>query len=551
MYCRKHGINFYFFAGILSLLMIKIIPAQEALLSDTEQYYDFLALQGAAERPYLNYRTLSDSVWAIDEGTSHLWQEHKLKSIYHPFEKVVLRVYGPELFMSLNTAAPYGQNDGALWQGKGINTSLTGGVRLEGYGLELTFKPQLVFSQNLAFDIMDSSYDSKFGYFWGYAHNVGVDAPQRFGDRPFFAYDWGDSEIRYTWKTLTAGFGTQAIWLGSGRINSILHSNNAPSYPKFDFGIRRQSITIPKINLYIGDIEIRTWAGYLNESEYFDNDDTNNNNLITGLAFTYAPSFLPGFSLYANRTFLSKWEIKNLIYITELFLKKWTQREEDQRASIGANYFLTKARIEVYGELGIDDYVAGDIGYIRYPFHTMAYLVGLRKIIEITKNLKGELIFEWSNFEMSQDFQFQWPTTFYGHHQITQGYTNNGQWLGAGIGTGGNSQYLGFKVYYPKGYGLFYIYRINPDNDYLYKNTINTILSDKINETAKDFYSFNAKLSFGIEGMHFIKKHFCVGGGFVYQRIINPNYTIISNQNDEKHTELNNFHISFRVQIYF
>jgi hypothetical protein len=532
--------------------MARVIPAQEALLSDTEQYYDFLALQGLTERPYLNYRTLSDSTWKNDkkDGLS-LWRNQNLGTKKNLFNNIFIKFYGPFLFISYNTASPYGQNDGALWQGKGLNTALTGGIRFEGYGVELTFKPQLSVSQNLSFDIMNSNYDSEYGYFWGYSHNIGVDAPQRFGDKAFFVFDWGDSEVRYTWKTLTIGFGTQSIWLGSGRINSILHSNNAPTYPKFDFGIRRQPVTIPKIDLYIGDIEFRIWAGYLNESEYFDNDDTNNNNLITGLAFAYAPSFLPGFSLYANRTFLSKWKTENLIYIPELFIKKWTQREEDQRASVGANYFLPQARIEVYGELGIDDYVAGDIGYIRYPFHTMVYLVGLRKIVGITKNLKGELIFEWSNLEMSQDFQFQWPTTFYGHHQITQGYTNKGQWLGAGIGTGGNSQYLGFKVYYPRGYGLFFIYRINPDNDYLYKDTINTILSDKINGTGKGFYSFNAKLSFGLEGVYFANEYFSIGGSLVYQRIINPNYIIISDQNDEKHTELNNFHISLKAQIYF
>jgi hypothetical protein len=92
---------------------------------------------------------------------------------------------------------------------------------------------------------MPSNYDSSYGYFWGYAHNVGIDAPQRFGDRPFFVYDWGDSEIRYTWKTLTIGFGTQAVWLGPAYLNPILHSNNAPSYPKFHIGLRRQQLTIP------------------------------------------------------------------------------------------------------------------------------------------------------------------------------------------------------------------------------------------------------------------------------------------------------------------
>ncbi|MDR3167795.1 MAG: hypothetical protein LBT93_07615, partial [Treponema sp.] len=191
--------------GISLLFVTVVLNAQEALKSDTEEYYDFLSLQGSAERPYLNYRTLSDSVWNIREGAVHPWRNLNLGNNRRLFGDLFLRVYGPELFMSVNTEAPYGQNDGALWQGKGFNSSLTGGFRFEGYGAELTFKPQLAFSQNSYFDIMPSNYDSEYGYFWGYAHNIGADAPQRFGDKPFFTFDWGDSEIRYSWKTLTIG----------------------------------------------------------------------------------------------------------------------------------------------------------------------------------------------------------------------------------------------------------------------------------------------------------------------------------------------------------
>jgi hypothetical protein len=67
---------------------------------------------------------------------------------------------------------------------------------------------------------------------------------------------------------------------------------------------------------------------------------------------------------------------------------------------------------------------------------------------------------------MDYDRLIGWSSTFYAHHIVTQGYTNQGQWLGTGIGTGGNSQYLGFKLYFLKGYGQFFIQRRNPDLDY-------------------------------------------------------------------------------------
>src|SRR5690606_18906508 len=102
----------------------------------------------------------------------------------------------------------------------------------------------------------------------------------------------------------------------------------------------------------------------------------------------------------------------------------------DQRASLGFNYLLLELGFEVYTEIGLNDYSPGLDGYIRYPFHSMVYTSGARKSFSfnaLNKHYKGELLLEISNLEMSQDFQFQWSSTFYSHHIITQGYNNQGQ----------------------------------------------------------------------------------------------------------------------------
>jgi len=500
-----------------------LLPAQEALKSFEEEYYDFLALQGLTERPTLNYRTLSDSVWKIDEEANHPWQENNL-GIFHPlFGDFRMRIYGPELFMSYNTAAPYGQNDGLLWQGRGFNSLFKGGVRFEGYGVELTLLPHFAFSQNAEFDIMPSNYDSEYGYFWGYAHNIGADAPQRFGDKPFFDWDLGDSEIRYTWKTLTVGFGTQAIWLGPSNINSILHSNNAPAYPKFDIGLRRQRVTIPWINWYAGDIEARLWVGRLSESDYFDNDDENNYTMFHGLSFSFSPSFLPGFTFFVNRVSLVLWERENLKYC----IPNFDNNNDDQKYSFGFSWIFPKVGLDIYGELGIDDFVPNffSIGYFRYPLHTMMYTVGLKKTIPIltTRNIYLELFFEWNSLEMSQDFQFQWPYSPYFHNQLIHGYTNKGQWLGAGSGWGGNSQYIALKLYYPKGSSTFFFHRNNPDNNFFYSEAIfNSAIDGELEK--KTLISWKANLSLGIDTNYLITNSLSLGGGFIYNKIINPYY---------------------------
>jgi hypothetical protein len=515
----------------LSCTLSVFLPAEEALKSIEEGYYNFLSLQGIIERPTLNYRTLSDANWQIPKDAAHLWEGINLGTEYSLTENVSLRIYGPNLFMSVNTTQPYGQNDGALWQGRGFNTSLSAGARLKAYGVEVTFKPQLSFSQNAAFGIMPSTYDSPYGYFWGYSFNVGADAPQRFGDKPFFTFDWGDTEFRYAWRNLTIGFGTQPIWLGPAKVNPILHSNNAPSYPKLDLGIRRQPINIPFLDWYIGDIEFKLWTGYLSESDYFDNDNSNNNTMLHGLSFAYAPSFLPGLTLFVNRTCLVDWKPENLKYIIPIS----ANTTEDQKASFGMSWLLPQAGFELYGELGVDDY--GNA--ITRPFHTMVYLLGFNKSIKLFRpDIMGEIIFEWSSLEMSQDFQFQWAYTFYFHHLVTHGYTNRGQWLGSGYGTGGNSQYLGFKVYYPKGYGLFSLYRVNPDNSYLYKETINKVT------TTDGFSSFYTILTAGLDFLYYPLSNLGVSAGFAYHYIANPLY-------NSKAPAKSNFTFSLSAQYSF
>jgi hypothetical protein len=540
--------NFYIYL-LLCFLIPCILPAQEALKSAEEEYYDFLALQGYTERPTLNYRTLSDSKWNIDETAEHPWQKQNF-GVYKPFfGGFGMKVYGTELFMSVNTAAPYGQNDGVMWQGRGLNALLKGGVRFEGHGVELTLLPHFSFSQNASFDIMPSAYESEYGYIWGYGYNIGADAPQRFGDKPFLDWDFGDSEIRYTWKTLTVGFGAQAIWLGPAYLNPILHSNNASAYPKFDIGLRRQRVTIPWINWYAGDVEARLWVGRLSESAYFDNDDSNNYTMIHGFTFAYAPSFLPGLTLFANRVCLVPWKWRNLKFI---FPSK-ENTIEDQKFSFGFSWIFPQVGFEVYGELGLDDFVPDGFpnGYIRYPLHTIMYTAGIKKTIPVmpSRKIYGELFFEWNSMEMSQDFQFQWPYSPYFHHIIIHGYTNRGQWLGAGSGWGGNSQYLGLKVYYPKGSSSIFIHRNNPDNNFLYSKAVNASAYENDREMdEKYFKSWKANLAIGIDTNYFFSNMFTFGGGIIYNQIVNPYYYF--NKTDYwKDKFIHNFSLYISIKI--
>jgi len=143
--------------------------------------------------------------------------------------------------------------------------------------------------------------------------------------------------------------------------------------------------------------------------------------------------------------------------------------------------------------------------------------------------MRGELMLEVSNLEMSQDFQFQWPGTFYSHKEMKQGYTNRGQWLGAGNGTGGNSQYIGFKVYHQKGYVNAFAHRTNPDNDHIYQYSVHTILSnEEITKEQKYIKEFKAVVSVGLNSVYFIRPNLQVYGGATFIVEHNPLYNSIN-----------------------
>ena len=518
----KYKLKFLFFF----LLLPAIAVAQEELKSEVEDYYDFLSLSGAVERPYLNFRTLSDSDWKINVSTKHQGKGVNLAGRHPITGKMAYKVYGPKLFMSFNSASPYGVNDRALWQGKGFNLDFDVGARFECYGFEFTLKPELSFSQNMSFAYKTPAYNGAAfkdkADTYGYYGITSIDAPQRFGNKPFFTYDWGDTEVRYSYKTFTVGFGTQHIWLGPAHINPILHSNNAPSYPKFDIGMRKQPVILGKWNA--GYMEFRTWWGMLEESKYFDVDKSNDNNLFTGLTISYAPSFIPGFTVGFNRIMLSKWKDKDWKSIFTLlvpFMQSsagWDER--DQRASITFDYLFPSVGLDIYLEWGKNDYSV-PIKFIRYPFHTQGYTVGLKKTFHILPQLKGEILLEHTNVEASKDYlAFISATTFYAHHKIIQGHTNKGQWLGSGIGTGGNSQYIGCKLYYPQGTFELFLQRVNPDNDLTW--FIDGPKSKAIDKgvTAED--SIRTNYNIGIKTLYYITKSLWISGRFVFVHEYNP-----------------------------
>lgn len=533
---------------------------QEVLKSDREEYYNFLFLEGVAIRGFLNYRTLSDSIYVMgDERLSHPWQGNLGDATIALNDSTSLRIYGPSVYSSYNSASPYGQNDGVLWQGKGFNAHASAGLRLESHGFELTFKPDVAFSQNLAFEFMTPAYAGKALYAgkaatYGYYGVAFIDAPQRFGNSAFFDWSWGDSEVRYTWNGVTLGFGTQNIWLGPARLNPIIHSNNATPYPKFDLGLRPTSVYMPHYGWYVGDVEVRFWAGYLSESDYFDTDASNDAFKISGLSLSYAPSFTPGLSLGFHRIMLYNGKDIDLLTFPILLVPKlnfgYGDDEADQRASVTVDYTIQKAGMNVYLEWAKNDFSSLDT-FIRYPWHTVAYTLGLAKSLAIPQKesrLKGLITIEITQLESFRDNEFMWPVTFYAHDIVRKGHTNRGQWLGAGIGTGGNAQSIKIELFPTWGLLSLELNRENVNNDYVwYKTPRIKVTEDRPNS---NFYNFKVIYNVTAKSVFFINPNMMLTTSFGLADILNPLHKT-KEENFNKSVHLLNIHSSIAFQYNF
>ena len=77
------------------------------------------------------------------------------------------------------------------------------------------------------------------------------------------------------------------------------------------------------------------------------------------------------------------------------------------------------------------------------PEHTRAYVLGFRKLIPIHRaNEYIQLGVELTQLEKPATRETRASETWYSHYQVLDGYTNQGQVLGAGIGPGSNLQTL-------------------------------------------------------------------------------------------------------------
>ena len=132
---------------------------------------------------------------------------------------------------SYNTNFPYGDDDGALWQGRGLSGITRAGAEIAWAWGSIKLDPEWWFAQNLSYDYVVGKGQKPYGdYSWG------LDRLQAYGAGFYQNFDWGQSEARLRYGGLALGFGTENFRLGPAEIQNIIMSDNASGFPLLDLG---------------------------------------------------------------------------------------------------------------------------------------------------------------------------------------------------------------------------------------------------------------------------------------------------------------------------
>lgn len=463
---------------VLVVLPVIAVPAraQELMIpaSELTAYVRMLELQGKATNTPLVYwgSSTAPRVNGLTIDSSHVWSNRYRLTPHSPAaQRPEFRLLDPRVDLTYNSAFPRTTNDGAAWAGRGLSGVLRGGAELRWGRFTARLYPSLVYAQNSDFTLGVGPANTRSPY--AYPWEGGIDFPQRFGTQALAVGDWGQSGIRFDAGSFTAGFSTENLWWGPGYRNAIIMGSAAPGMPHVDLG------TGAPIRTGIGDLEVRAIWGQLTRSNYVGASAVDGKRLLDGLTIGYRPNFLPGLTLGLTRVLYHNWSKGGvsssdlLDAFSGIFNRgdrlqpdgTLNNDQNDQLASVTARWLLPQSGAEFYVEFARNDF-AGDItDLVLQPDHSRAYTAGFQKTLAAAD---GALVLRGENTVLGQTGNrvLRNAGAFYQHSIVTDGYTNKGQLLGAAIGPGSNSQYLGLDRYTAAGrYGL-YIERIRYDDDY-------------------------------------------------------------------------------------
>lgn len=461
--------------------------------------------------------TLKDSISYTIRSSNLYWENSFPNKSYKT--KPLFSLYQAGITIHNNDKITLSENDGTLIPSVGFQQRFTLGLVLKWGGLTLQLQPEWIKAQNQN----PSSFtgDPNNGNYWSryYMYNVNkIDNLTRFGISSFNKFYSGQSSLKYHYKNISIGISTENLWWGPGLRNSLVLTNHAPGFLHGTFQTKKP------IKTPLGNFEFQTIYGQLKNSPFEAEDNTimqsiwsggiqpkfNVQRNIYGYIFTYNPKWTPNFYIGLSGTSYFYTKKAPINPNSEILLPHENKISNAQLGSIFFRYKMPESMMEVYAEYGRGNRWAVPWNLFGDTIPT-AYMVGFRKLLPLSSNEKKGYILINAEitqlqlpdarlvFNESSPLSVPKTNSWYTHPYIAQGYTNDGQVLGASIGPGSNSQTLNLSWVKGKKRIGIQIDRVANNNDFSIYSNISGVIGygNPDRYWVNMNYGFNAQWDFG------------------------------------------------------
>ncbi len=383
----------------------------------------------------------------------------------------LLPVYSNSIY---NTRYAKGLNDGAPWQGRGLNSTIGFGFSGKVGRLTYVINPILHYAENRHFYIGDDLSNRPD---YQYPYLTGIDYVMRYGEDPIWGLYPGQSEVSLNLNPVEISLSTQNMKWGPGIYNPIIMSTNAAGMPHLRVG------TYKPIKTAIGDVEANIFWGLMRESDYYNNDPVDEFRYFSALNLGYQPSFFDGLTIglhrvfYAQENYLTEFFYDGFIVFSQLFSEgndrmvegRMTNDYYDQIMSVSFDWKDPNSDFNIYAEWARGDFAGNFVALMEQYERQSGYMFGLHKNFHINSNSYIRFIYEHTGLAVWKGDSFNSKSGgFYTHSINKQGYTNNGQVMGAFVGPGAQADMLNVAYLWDDYIFTFEYQRARYNDDYFY-----------------------------------------------------------------------------------
>lgn len=375
-----------------------------------------------------------------------------------------------------NSQVPFSLDEGNLWAGRGLSSRVTGGVRGNAGPVQFLIMPDVVHSENRAFNFLPSTVPGRSAFSSPFLSGaVSADTPTRFGNEPLTILDAGQSAIWLPYGWVDVGASTENQWWGPALQNALVMSDNAPGIPELFVRTNRP------IRSTAGTFEGKAMVGGLTESLFFDDSAGNDHRAISGIVATFAPALAPDLTfgvaraVYANVDNGSPGDV--LSHSLDALIRWRGTRPRidstghngyDQVSSLFGRWVFPASGLEVYAEWARMLPPTSLRALLLAPQYTQGYTLGLQAAGHVQATALLRFQGEFTDLEQTPASRAADTLSFYTSDAVPQGYTQRGRAIGAAIGPGGSSQFLALDYLESRWNAGLFAQRIRWDDDAYY-----------------------------------------------------------------------------------